>query len=67
MSGDRDSRETVTPLARLGAALQAAAAIAVVAFGTCLLFRGNLEGAFSTFPLLLVWYLFLNYGKRRRN
>ena len=31
----------------------------LVAFGTWQLFAGNLEAAFSTFPFLLIMYLFV--------
>ncbi|HEY5975492.1 MAG TPA: hypothetical protein VIU41_12185 [Geobacteraceae bacterium] len=34
-------------------------AVSVVAFGTWQLFQGNLEAAFSTFPFLLIIYLFI--------
>jgi hypothetical protein len=34
-------------------------AVSVVAFGTWQLFLGNLEAAFSTFPFLLIIYLFI--------
>jgi membrane protein implicated in regulation of membrane protease activity len=33
--------------------------LAIVSFGTWQLFQGNLEAAFSTFPFLLIIYLFI--------
>jgi hypothetical protein len=34
-------------------------AIAVIGFGTWQLFAGNLEAAFSSFPFLLIIYVFI--------
>jgi len=34
-------------------------ALAVITFGTWQLFKGNLEAAFSTFPFLLIIYIFV--------
>ncbi len=34
-------------------------ALAVIAFGTWQLFMGNLEAAFSSFPFLLIIYIFI--------
>jgi hypothetical protein len=33
--------------------------LAVIGFGTWQLFLGNFEGAFSSFPFLLIIYLFI--------
>jgi len=34
-------------------------ALTVISFGTWQLFKGNLEAAFSTFPFLLIIYIFV--------
>jgi hypothetical protein len=34
-------------------------ALVVISFGTWQLFKGNLEAAFSTFPFLLIIYIFV--------
>jgi hypothetical protein len=52
-------------LRRVVALVQFTVALLVVGFGTWQLFLGNLEAAFSTMPFLVIWYLFLMYGRRR--
>lgn len=36
----------------------------VIGFGTWSLYRGNLEAAFSTFPFLLILYLYVRMSDR---
>lgn len=38
--------------------------LAIVGFGTWQLFLGNLEAAFSSFPFLLITYVFLKVRRR---
>lgn len=38
--------------------------IAVIAFGTWQMFAGNLEAAFSSFPFLLIIYVFIKPFRR---
>jgi hypothetical protein len=37
--------------------------MAVIGFGTWQLFEGNLEAAFSSFPLLLIIYIFVRTSR----
>ena len=46
-------------MSRLSAALTLLFAAAVIGFGTWSLYRGNLEAAFSSFPFLLIIYVFV--------
>ncbi|MCM0082068.1 hypothetical protein L4X63_10750 [Geomonas sp. Red32] len=40
-------------------------ALAVIVFGTWQLYAGNLEAAFSSFPFLLILYLFIRPNRRQ--
>jgi hypothetical protein len=50
---------------RLSVTLLLAFVIGLVAFATWKLFAGDLEASFSTFPFLLIIYLFLLKMRRR--
>ncbi len=41
--------------------------VVIVIFGTVCLFMGNFEGAYATFPFLLVYYVWVVAMKRRKN
>lgn len=47
------------PMNKLSLTLLLVFALILVGFGTWQLFAGNLKAAFSTFPFLLIMYLFL--------
>jgi hypothetical protein len=53
-------------LTRLSALLQIVLAVALIGFSTFELFSGNLSAAMSTFPLLLLLYLFVVAGQKRK-
>ncbi len=48
------------------AAFQLAIVIAIIAYATFELFRGNFSAAMSCFPLLVIFYLFLAYRRRTK-
>ena len=49
---------------RIGLTLLLVFILAVVCFGTWQLFAGNLVASFSTFPFLMVAYLFVHRFRR---
>lgn len=53
------------PMKRLFALLQLLVVILIVGFGTWQLFAGNLGAGLSTFPLLVIFYLFLTTRRSR--
>ena len=50
---------TIPPMNRPAAIFMIFFSLAVISFGTWQLFAGNLEGALSSFPFLLIIYVFL--------
>jgi len=50
---------------RFPALIQLIVIILIVGFGTWQLFLGNFEPAFSTLPLLLIYYVFVISRQRR--
>ena len=50
---------TIIGMNKLPVVLMIVFVLSIVSFGTWQLFQGNLEAAFSTFPFLLIIYLFL--------
>lgn len=46
------------------AAIQILFVLAIVGFGTFELFRGNFAASMATFPMLVVYYLFI-YARRK--
>lgn len=48
---------------RLSAVLTLLFASTVIGFGTWSLYKGNLEAAYSTFPFLLIIYVFVKYKR----
>ena len=49
---------------RLPALLTLLFSTAVITFGTWSLYKGNLEAAFSSFPFLLIIYIFIKTSSR---
>jgi hypothetical protein len=56
---------SMDPMNRLSVTLLLAFVIGLVAFATWKLFAGDLEASFSTFPFLLIIYLFVLKMRRR--
>ena len=52
-------RQRRTPMNKLGVTLLLIFVLGLVVFATWQLFAGNLEASFSTFPFLLITYLFV--------
>jgi hypothetical protein len=50
---------TIDVMNKISALLMIIFTLLMVSFGTWQLFRGNIEAAFSTFPFLLIVYLFV--------
>ena len=60
------NRGRIETMRKLFALVQIIVVLALVGFSTVELFRGNLPAAMSTFPLLLVFYLFVAAGRKGR-
>jgi hypothetical protein len=56
---------TIRPMSRPAAIFLILFALAVIGFGTWQLYAGNLEGAFSSFPFLLIIYIFIRPFRRQ--
>jgi uncharacterized membrane protein YqhA len=50
-------------MSKLSACLLIAFLLVIVSFGTCQLFLGNFDAAFSTFPFLVIIYFFVKGRK----
>ncbi|MGO9017948.1 MAG: hypothetical protein ACLQVJ_06305 [Syntrophobacteraceae bacterium] len=47
--------------------IQLAIVAGIVIYGTVSLYRGDFEGAYATFPFLLLYYVWFVARKRRKN